>query len=73
MNDYVTHVLEAAVNPDLAGDDAERTRERLARAGILAQGRPSRARRPDRAALARARAEAGRGTPLSDLISEDRG
>ena len=36
MNEYVTIVLEAATDPSLAGTEVERTRERLARAGLLA-------------------------------------
>lgn len=35
MNDYVTAVLDAATDPDLAGDEATAPRERLARAGFL--------------------------------------
>lgn len=72
MNDYVTRVLEAAVNPDLADTEVQQIRERLARAGVLAEEGPSPGRRPDRTDLARARAEAGEGTPLSDLVSESR-
>lgn len=72
MNEYVAQVLDAATNPDLAGSDAERTRERLARAGLLADvGRPLE-RRPDPEEVARARERAGRGTKLSDLVTEGR-
>lgn len=72
MNDYVTRILEAAVNPDVADTEVQQIRERLARAGVLAEEDPARGRRPDRTELARARAEAGQGTPLSDLVSENR-
>ena len=74
LNRYASAVLAAAVDPDLAGDEATRVRERLGRAGLLAP-RPEtgrRARRPDRAAVARARAAAGHGRPLADLVGEDR-
>lgn len=71
MNEYVAGVLDAATNPDLAGGEAERVRERLARAGILAPGGSPRVR-PDARDVAVARAEAGRGTPLSDLVAADR-
>ena len=37
MNDYVTAVLDAATNPRLAGSEAERLRERLDQAGLLAE------------------------------------
>jgi hypothetical protein len=71
MNDYVTAVLDAATNPDLAGDDAARLRERLARAGLLvAPG--ARRTRPPASQVARARAAASRGTPLARLVDEGR-
>jgi hypothetical protein len=73
MNDFVTAVLDAATDPDLAGGDAERLRERLARAGLLSGGRGQGARtRPAPRDVARARAAAARATPLSRLITEDR-
>lgn len=74
LNRYACAVLAAAVDPELAGDETTRVRERLGRAGLLAP-RPTttrRARRPDRAAVARARAAAGQGRPLADLVGEDR-
>jgi predicted transcriptional regulator len=71
VNRFVTGVLRAALDPDLAGDEAQRVRERLARAGLLAEGGPTR-RRPDTTAVARARRAAGRGTALSDLVVGDR-
>lgn len=71
MNDFVTTVLAAATDPDLAGTEAERLRERLRRAGLIAEPGPL-GQRPPRDKTARARSRAGRGTPLSTLISEDR-
>lgn len=71
MNDYVTMVLHAATDPDLAGTEQQQVRERLDRAGILVpSGRPR--HRPDRTRVERARAAAGRGTRLSDLVDEGR-
>lgn len=72
LNRWATETLSAAVNPDLAGDEAERLRERLRRAGLLAVVAGPARRRAPKTAAARARAEAGRGTPLSDLVAEDR-
>lgn len=72
MNEYVTYVLNAATDPEFGGDEAERVRERLARAGLLAPGGAP-GSRPDSDAFAQARRAAGRGTPLSDIVSEDRG
>ncbi len=71
MNEYVVAVLGAATEPDLAGDDAERIRERLARVGLLAPTGQAR-RRPAADAVAAARAAAGRGTQLADIIASDR-
>ena len=71
MNEYVVAVLGAATDPELAGDDVERIRERLHRAGLLVPGEPAR-RRPDEESVAAARAAAGSGTSLSDLVVSDR-
>lgn len=74
VNEYLTRLAEAATNPDHAGDEWERMRERLRRAGLLVEPEPRTARpRQDPELLAEARREAGRGTPLSDLVSEGRG
>lgn len=72
LNDYLTRLVRAATDPNLAGSDVDRLRERLAMAGLLTPAGPPR-RRPDPTAVARARREAGRGTPLSDLVAEGRG
>lgn len=71
VNAFVVAVLEAVTDPAHAGDDAARLRERLARAGILSVQGPPRPR-PDRAAFEAARARAGQGTPLSDLVTAER-
>ena len=73
LNGWVTAVLSAAVDPETATDEANRVRERLARAGILAIDFGPPRPRPDPDAVARARKMAGRGRPLSDLVSEGRG
>jgi hypothetical protein len=71
MNDYVSAVLDVATNPDPADSDSQRLRQRLELAGLLA---PSghRRRRPSAGDVAQARAAAGTGTPLSDLVQEGR-
>lgn len=72
VNDYLTRLAQAATDPALAGSDVERLRERLDLAGLLApEGTPR--RRPDSRTVARARRNAGQGTPLSDLVAEGRG
>ena len=73
VNAYAAAVLRAAVDPDLATGEAERLRARLAQAGLLAPSTGSARLRPDAAAVKRARARAGRGRALSDLVSEERG
>lgn len=72
VNAYATSVLSAATDPELAGDESERLRLRLARAGLLVKPSPRRAQRPTRAEVEEAGAAAGRGTSLSDLVSEGR-
>lgn len=72
MNDYVTAVLDAATDPALSGSDAERVRERLAAAGLLApQGEPK--KRPPASAAAAARRAAAQRTSLTDLVTDSRG
>lgn len=71
LNDWVTTVLAAASDPSLAGSEAEQIRERLAQAGLLARTGPPR-KRPSAKRLSEARAAAGRGTPLSELVAEGR-
>lgn len=71
MNEYVTAVLDAATDPELAGNEAERVRERLRAAGLLADTGAERLP-PDEQLVEQARAAAGRGTRLSDIVSEQR-
>lgn len=72
MNDFVTTVLRTVTDPDHAEPGVERLRARLARAGLLATP-TGEGVRPDRAAFEAARARAGTGTPLSDIVSAGRG
>lgn len=71
LNEYLTHLARAATDPQFAADDTDRVRERLERADLLVPPAQPR-RRPNADAVARARDEAGRGTPLSDLVAEGR-
>jgi len=72
VNAWATAVLRAAVDPELAGDDAERTRERLQRAGLLIEVDAHRGMRPTAEAEARARRAAGQGKALSEYVIEGR-
>lgn len=72
VNGYAVNVLSAAVDPDYAVDEVTGLRERLARAGLLLTPARLSGTRPSPQALDEARAEAGRGTPLSDFVTEGR-
>ena len=72
LNDWVTTVLSAASDPAYAGSEADRLRERLARAGVLDSVPAGPGRRPSRKAVTEARAAAGRGTPLATLVGDGR-
>lgn len=75
MNEFLTRVLDAATDPNLAGGEAARIRERLERAGLLAElsaGQSAPRPRVDPDALRAARARAGQGTSLADLIDAER-
>lgn len=72
-NAFATLVLQAAVDPGFAREDAAQIRQRLARAGLLADPVVTGPQTPpDEDAVARARAAAGRGTALAELVSENR-
>ena len=72
VNGFATAVLAAAVDPELAGDEATLVRERLARAGLLAPRSAGARRRPSKAAITHARKRAGKGRALAELVSEGR-
>jgi plasmid stability protein len=72
MNDYVTAILDAATNPELAGTDADRLRERLARAGLLVVPSRLSVGRPSSAAVDAAGRRAAVGRPLAEFVSDGR-
>ena len=72
VNSWASAVLAAAVDPDLAGAEADVLRARLSRAGLLMASTATRRARPARAETARARAAAGEGRSLAELVGEDR-
>jgi hypothetical protein len=73
VNTYAQAVLGAAVDPEFAEGETAQLRERLSRAGLLADvAAQSPHLAPDRAVVARARRHAGRGRSLSSLVLEDR-
>ena len=72
LNEWVTLVMRAASDPAYASSEADKVRERLAMAGLLQAPRTAHGKRPSNRALAEARAEAGRGTPLSEIVTTER-
>ncbi len=72
VNGYITYVLRSASDPEFGGSEAERMRERFRRAGLLQEWPPFEGERPDREELEKARAEAGKGKPLSEYVIEGR-
>ena len=72
MNDYVTSILDAATDPDLADSASERLRERLRRAGLLVTVTPLPGQRPSKEDVEAAGAAAAEGRLLSDLVFDGR-
>lgn len=73
VNALASAALSALVDPDLEGDELERLRARLRRAGLLAETRPlPRGSAPSPERLAEARRRAAKGKSLSDYVSEGR-
>lgn len=72
LNEYLTVVLSAATDPELAGSEADGVRERLALAGLLEEPTPGSVRAPGAQAVADAAARAASGTPLDELIASGR-
>ncbi|MGE4426969.1 MAG: transcriptional regulator [Solirubrobacteraceae bacterium] len=72
VNAFAAAVLSAAVDPELAGDEAERLRARLRARGLLADPQPARRSGITDEQLAAARAAAGRGQTLASLVTAQR-
>ncbi len=73
VNSFAATALQVAVDPEFSGDEAERLRGRLRRAGLLWTPDGAAPAPPTREEVERARAAAAGGTPLSQLVSEGRG
>ena len=73
VNAFATLGLRALVDPDAAGDELERIRERLRRAGVAVYTPTRDVVAPDPEAAAEARAALGSGQLVSDIVSEQRG
>jgi hypothetical protein len=73
INQTFEDLVAAATDPALAGGELQALRERLAHAGLVfdVSALPD-VLAPTDAELARARAAAGRGTSLAELVSEGR-
>ncbi len=72
LNTYVTRVLTIATSEDEQGGEAERLRQRLRAAGVLADSDYRPRQRPNDADVEAAARHAGQGTPLSDLVAHMR-
>jgi len=72
VNAWIADVLRTAVDPTLADNELDQIRGKLARAGLLAVPTRPPVPPPDPQKVAEARKAAGRGTPLSQLVSEGR-
>lgn len=72
LNGYLSLIVDAATDPDLAGDEAARLRSRLAAAGLLAPPPRTSGNRPDPTAVARAAARARKGTDVAELVVSGR-
>lgn len=73
VNKYISRVLSLATSEDDESSEAQRMRQRLRAAGVLASDDRPGARRVDDEELIRLRRLAGQGTPLSDTVITDRG
>lgn len=72
MNEYLSRVLSAATDPELADAESVRVRERLARAGLLVPPQAPRDR-PDAERVEAAGRRAAGGTSVADIVVADRG
>jgi len=72
MNEYVVVVLDAATDPNLAGSQVERIRQRLAQAGLLEVLPYDDGHRPSPEALRQTGRRATSGRSLSELVHEGR-
>ena len=73
VNGYISRVLSLATSEDEESSEAQRMRQRLRVAGVLASDDRPGVRRVGDDELARLRRLAGHGTPLSDIVISDRG
>lgn len=73
VNALAETALMALVDPEAEGEEIERIRARLRRAGLLFETPPFSGQVPDPDEVAEAGRAAAHGTLLSDLVSEDRG
>lgn len=73
VNKYISRVLSLATSEDDESSEAQRMRQRLRAAGVLASGDRPGTRRVNDEEFVRLRRLAGHGTPLSDVVIADRG
>lgn len=72
MNEYVTHLIEVAVDPSRATTEDERLVARLRAAGLLSENWGPPVERPDPNLVAAAKKRARRGRSAHEYVSMDR-
>lgn len=72
MNEFVTSILDAATNPEMAGSDADRLRSRLLQAGLLATPGRLDTQAPARERVRSAGRRAASGKALAEFVAEGR-
>ena len=72
VNAFASRVLSAAVDPEFAGTDADRLRERLTAAGLMSPATGPRAARPDPDFVREVQRAIKPGKSFSDYVPEDR-
>ncbi len=73
VNAHAAVGLRALVDPTAEGEELDRIRARLRRAGLLEEWPRGERERPDPEDVAAARAAGATGTMLSDIVSDERG
>ena len=72
MNEFLTRVAQAATDPSNTSSAVEEIRSRLRLAGLLSDFQVPDLEPPDEEAVAEARKRAGQGTPLSEIVRDNR-
>lgn len=72
MNAFLTQIAQAATDPSNTSSEVEEIRARLKLAGLLSDFQAPEVDPPDEEAFTAARKRAGQGTPLSEIVCDNR-